>query len=232
MAPHWRADPHPGSIAHAAATGGWPRTMTASVLLDRNAIVETFRQWDEARQPLDAELSESLAALAAFQSHLEAWQQELAGEREKLRLQSEELNAERARLEREQGASQQDQAKLAELTAELHASRDKVGALSTSLLSRTEELRVLDMRRTELATELDLSRAREKELKVALDEIKQSREEERLQATEATATTENRPAERHVEKHADNPVLASVMEQFGKLRQQRAMDRPAFKKGR
>jgi hypothetical protein len=30
----------------------------------------------------------------------------------------------------------------------------------------------------------------------------------------------------------DNPVFSSVMEQFGKLRQQRAMDRPASKKGK
>jgi chromosome segregation ATPase len=231
--------------------------MTASVLLDRDTIVDKFRQWDAAQQPLDAELSESLAALAAFQSHLEAWQSELARERESLQTLGDELSAERERLGCEQGTAQLDQTKLTELTTELHTSRDKVGALTTSLLSRTEELRVLDTRRAELATELELSRVREKELKVALDEIKQSREQERLQSTEETrrlrellesrpeasdplvqaerletGTAEHRAAERHVEKQADNPVLASVMEQFGKLRQQRAMDRPAFKKGR
>jgi hypothetical protein len=119
-------------------------------------------------------------------------------------------------------------------------------------VSRTEELRVLDERRAELATQLDLSRVRENELKVALDEAKHAREQDQAQAAEEsqklrellrrqsekadvqprTAPAEN-GAERHSESHvANNPVLASVMEQFGKLRQQRAQDRPALKKGR
>jgi chromosome segregation ATPase len=225
--------------------------MTAPVILDREAIRDKFREWDEVQQPLDVELSESLAALAAFQSHLEGWQQELARERE-------ELRAERARLGHDQSSSESSQKLLNELTAELEGSREKSGQLSAMLLSRTEELRVLDGRRAELATELELAQIREKELKTALDETRKNLEQERSEAAAETqrlrelleskvesenvsnaedrataAPVERQPSERPSESRpAENPVLASVMEQFGKLRQQRASERPALKKGR
>jgi chromosome segregation ATPase len=199
-----------------------------------------------------------LAALSAFQAHLDAWQGELARERESLR-------AERESLLRDGSTAGEDQANLSELGNELNATRDKVNALTTMLLSRTEELRVLDNRRAELVTELELSRAREKELKVSLDDIRQQRDAERIQWGEETrrlrellerrlesapATSspeqaggneppavQHRVSERPVERLAertpeDNPVFASVMEQFGKLRQQKARAGSALKKGR
>lgn len=171
--------------------------MTASVLLDGETIRDAFRQWDEGQQPIDAELSESLAALSAFQAHLDAWQQELARERD-------ELRADRERLGHDQSSAEQDQTRLAELTAEADASREKIDELTVLLASRTEELLVLES---------------------ALVPGPTTREE--------PTQVEHRSVERPSEKQAtDNPVLASVMEQFGKLRQQRALDRPALKKGR
>jgi hypothetical protein len=99
--------------------------------------------------------------------------------------------------------------------------------------------------------ELELVREREKELLASLDENKQRLEQERAETQrlrellEVSAESgkapsrsnappiEPRAAERSNEiKAADNPVLASVMEQFGKLRQQRAKDGRALKKGR
>ncbi len=222
--------------------------MTASVLFDRDAIRDKFREWDEVQQPLDAELNESLAALSAFQAHLDAWQQELARERA-------ELCAERECFGHERTTAEQDQARLAELTDEANASRDKVNELTAMLLSRTQELSVLDNRRAEAVAELELVLAREKELLAALNENKQRLEQERSEAAAETQRLrelledsvesgkapsradappiEHRAAERPNENRAaDNPVLASVMEQFGKLRQQRAKDGRALKKGR
>jgi chromosome segregation ATPase len=220
--------------------------MSAATLIDHHRVREQFEQWQAEQLSIDAELNESLAALSAFQSHLEAWQQELARERE-------ELRAARERLGHDQVNSEQSQTRLAELTAELTASRDKVGALTTMLLSRTEELRVLDNRRAEMMTELELSRARERELKIALDDIKQARESERQQSAEETRhlrellqrRLENMDASYREEvagvtrsnpKAPETPetqaVFSSVMEQFGKLRQQRAQAGNALKKGR
>jgi hypothetical protein len=58
--------------------------MTDAILLERESIQATFREWQSEQDALDAELSESLAALSAFQSHLDSWQQQLARERESL----------------------------------------------------------------------------------------------------------------------------------------------------
>jgi chromosome segregation ATPase len=240
--------------------GGSPRIMTTSILIDRSAIRDKFRQWDEGHQPLEAELNESLAALSALQAHLDAWQRELARERESLQVERESLQAQRETLVQDQPNAGQDPEKPEELTNELTATRDKASALTSMLLSRTEELRVLDSRRAELVTELELSRAREKDLKVSLDEIRQEREEDRakwgeetrrlrellehrLETSQAAGSPPRpepvssqaapaRPVERPAERQpAENAVFASVMEQFGKLRQQRAMGN-ALKKGR
>jgi hypothetical protein len=47
-----------------------------------------------------------------------------------------------------------------------------------------------------------------------------------------SSPSEERREKKAVERTEENPVFASVKEQFGKLRQQRAMDRPAPKKVR
>jgi septal ring factor EnvC (AmiA/AmiB activator) len=140
----------------------------------------------------------------------------------------------------------------------LNETRDKTAALTTMLLSRTEELRTLDNCRAEDATELELTRAREKDLAAKLDELKQLREQERAQWAEESRhlreLVERRletgepespaaaadPPPRNVKRsesnsddhQSDNPVLVSIKEQFGKLRQQRTQDRPALKKAR
>jgi hypothetical protein len=127
------------------------------------------------------------------------------------------------------------------------------------LLARTEELRTLDVRRAEIAAELESARSHERELKMSVDELREARErdrvqwlqdsrhlrelvERRLQETEPEIEHEEvtpqqahapaKPAEPQDGEPSDNPVIASVMGQFGKLRQQRALDRPALKKTR
>jgi hypothetical protein len=126
------------------------------------------------------------------------------------------------------------------------------------LLTRAEELRTLDVRRAEASAELEQVRVRERELMTALEELRQTREREQAQWAEESRhlremverrleegqpenngdrragniQTDERREAASDERSAENPIFASVKEQFGKLRQQRAMDRPAPKKAR
>jgi chromosome segregation ATPase len=227
--------------------------MTLVATVNSDAIRETFREWNAERDSLDTELSESLAALEAYQLHLDTWNGQLARERK-------ELQSAREQFERDRSASEKNQSESSAATiAELHAAREKITALTTLLLSRTEELRTLDNNRAEVQTELELSRARERELKSALDEQKRSVEQERSQwsdelkqlrevverqleipaADEPAATivrpTSDTPAPVPPSTGSaqspprESPVLGSIVEQFGKLRQQRAVERQANK---
>ena len=172
--------------------------------------------------------------------------------------------AARNQLDRDRAAAEKGESEAsATLSAELNAARDKISALTTSLLSRTEELRTLDSRRAEVATELELARAREKEFKTALDEHKQSgrtrrgalegraaatpraarapRGSDRCRGTNyascgtACAVAPPQPTVGYTTAQAAaraNPVLGSIVQQFDKLRQQRASDRHSANKPR
>jgi len=226
------------------------RMTTEAPLIDCQPIRGAFQQWHAEQEPLAAELNDSLAALAAFQSHLDAWQQQLARDREELSKAREQFTIERADAETFQAQS------VAETAGELNDAREKIASLTGALLARTDELRALDGRRAEMVTELELARAREKEFKATSEELKQSREEERLhwaeemrqlrelleRSMEARDTerqpvaAENPPAAHSPADDAgratNSPVLGSIVEQFGKLRLQRALDRTAINKTR
>ena len=216
------------------------------------SVRDTFREWHADEEQLDAQLSESLSALSAYQSHLDSWQDQLCREREELRKQRDELEAEKAALE---SALATKQNLSPEQANELAAARDKIATLSASLVARTEELRSLDQQRADLAGELDRARAREKELQSTFDGQKRSLEQQRdqladevrqlresLQRQEQAAAAHDASAPSKSEEHSqhehkpsalhENPVLGSIVEQFGKLRQQRAIDRQASKKPR
>jgi chromosome segregation ATPase len=223
--------------------------MTATTPFDCEAIRGKFRQWQVEQEPIAAQLSESLSALSAYQSHLDAWQQQLAQERG-------ELLAARQQLEKDRSAAGASESRMAESATELNAARDKIAALSASLLARTEELRTLDNRRGEVVTELELARARENDLRRTLEELRHTRDQERaqwaeesrhlrellerrleggdqqVQETAGHPRVAERPNTIGPDRTADNAVFASVMEQFGKLRQQRASERPTSKKAR
>ena len=295
--------------------------MNLAISTSGEALRDTFRAWHAERDVIDSQLSESLAALAAYQSHLDQWQQQLARDRDELAAahdqlernrveaqsaqdqlerernelraakersasewnelrgargtierERDELRAERNQLERDRAAVEQGHVTASStLAAELNAARDKIGALTTSLLSRTEELRTLDNRRAEAATELELARARERELRAAMSELKRSSEQEKSHWTEElrqlhellqrrveTPTAEERVAPAAEQPAAtirsqpanaaqtqsttggggthgirrENPVLGSIVQQFDKLRQQRASDRNSGSKSR
>jgi predicted nucleic acid-binding Zn-ribbon protein len=230
--------------------------MALAPALNCETVRQTFQAWNAERESLDSELSESLAALEAYQLHLDGWQQQLARERE-------ELQAAREQFKRDQSVSDKNHSESSAATiTELHAAREKITGLTTLLLNRTEELRTLDNRRAEVQSELELSRGRERELKAAIDEQKRSVDQERSQwadelkqlravvecqmekpvANEPSGATD-RPtnaapaAPTHTPPttnatQRENPLLGSIVQQFGKLRQQRAVERQVHKRPR
>jgi DNA repair exonuclease SbcCD ATPase subunit len=235
----------------------------STLTLNRESLREAFGQWQTEQEALEAEWNESLAALAAYQSHLDGWQKELAGERDALRRERQAWEREQAEAKAawEQSSSQAG--------TQLTEAREKIALLSQQLVARTEELRLLDQRRGELTTELEVARAQCRDLSADVDEQKQRLERERAAWTEqlkqmrellelrAAAPVTGyddveptgvqpqaaqpveaapRPARPSVGQrpspNSHNPVLGSIMEQFGKLRQQRANDRQTGKKPR
>jgi chromosome segregation ATPase len=122
--------------------------------------------------------------------------------------------------------------------------RQKINSLTSALLTRTEELRDLDQQRNEATAELAVAQAREKELTALLSAQQTDNEAQRqqweLEAARARAEAEKLAelvaAGNHPEtgrncqaatetRPSASAVLGSVMEQFGKLRQQRSLNR-------
>jgi chromosome segregation ATPase len=207
------------------------------IAVERADFERSFREWQAEHSQLEVQLADSLAALEAYQSNLDNWQADLARERDELR----EL---RAAIERECTASGNPSGQNEGLRQELADARQKISSLTTALLARTEELRDLDHQRNEALAELSRAGAREQELSASLAAQQQSTEAERLeweqrieqlredaqQAAELAARGTSFPPARNGEiptasRPSSNAVLGSVMEQFGKLRQQRSMNR-------
>lgn len=209
--------------------------MTSTLIaLDREVVQNSFREWQAEQALLDAQLADSVAALDAYQSHLDSWQQELARERDELRQLRAAIDGSQAGAEVHPDALDPDERELIE-------ARRKISSLTSALLARTEELRDLDHQRGDSHAELALARTREKELASALaaqrqqweKEIAQLREElqRAAEVSPAGAGTNRGESERSSQRKSEprtsaSPVLGSVMEQFGKLRQQRSMNRP------
>ena len=218
--------------------------MTTAATVDHQLIHDSFCQWHADQGALDAQLADSVAALEAYQSHLDAWQRDLAAERE-------ELGKLRAAWNRDQELSGSHGEQVETLELELNDARHKITSLTTALLTRTEELRELDRLRVQTDHQLIEARTREKELAAALEAHRntvptsrptnqpslqprqQNQRDERSTAagppTAANGQAPNtqppngRPAAEPAP--SSNAVLGSVMEQFGKLRQQRSAGR-------
>ena len=218
------------------ADGQGSNAMSSPPVVDREVVEHSFREWQEEQTLLDAQLAESVDALDAYQSHLDSWQQELARERDELRLMREAI-------ERDLAAGGAHCEQIEVLNRELTESRAKVSSLTAALLERTEELRDLERERETGSSELAAARARQLELESALAAQREASEVQHQ--GESHTTHENQGFDNAVEQAAasnqggaakngsarveprrtTSPVLGSVMEQFGKLREQRSMNR-------
>ena len=208
--------------------------------VDPEAVRTSFRLWETEQAELDAQIAESFDALVAYQSHLDDWQRQLVEERDNLR----EL---RATVEQDQALAGAEQTRMEQANKELNDARQQIASLTAVLLARTEELRVLDNQRGDANTEREVARAREQELAAALaarqqsfaserHQLQQEQAHLRQQLEQAVSLVSSRPAGRDEPSksgstrtetpRSTSPVLGSVMEQFGKLRQQRSLNRP------
>src|SRR5947207_1287120 len=70
--------------------------MTITAPINSQAIRESIRSWNAERESLDSQLTESIAALTAYQSHLDTWQRQLAADRKTLNEEREQFGRERA----------------------------------------------------------------------------------------------------------------------------------------
>jgi chromosome segregation ATPase len=208
----------------------------ATITVDRELVQRSFRDWQAEQEALDAQLIDSMAALEAYQSHLDGWQRELARERDELQRWRDELS-------RDKASDGKDHEKLGWLEQELYEARTKISSLTTSLLDRTEELSQLDRQRADVNTELALAKDRERDLSASLEAVQKSFDGQREQWETAIAQMPHQleqslesagveaPAEHVVSEvplgpvAAANPVLGSLMQQFDKLRQQRSVGR-------
>ena len=211
---------------------------TATITVDRELVQRSFRDWQAEQAVLDAQLVDSVAALEAYQSHLDGWQRELARERE-------DLQRTREALDREKVVDGTRHEKLERFEQELYDARVKITTLTTALLDRTEELRQLDRERAHVNTEFAVAKSREKDLTTSLETQQKSFDVQRGQWESAIAEMR-----KQLEQSLDlavaaaeappvpiasdaplgpiaaaNPVLGSLMEQFDKLRQQRSVGR-------
>jgi septal ring factor EnvC (AmiA/AmiB activator) len=194
---------------------------TANLQLDRDVLRATFETWSAAEDSLDAQLTESLEALAAYQSHLDAWQCELAAERAALIQAREQLECEKAAVAANQDAAGQAEAQLA---AEREAAREREKELTMAL---DAEKQLHHLERAQLTAEL----------RQAQDALAQ-----RADAASSAAGAKKAPPSPQlglprksapvVREGTGSAVLGSIVEQFGKLRQQRAVDREASKRTR
>lgn len=223
--------------------------------------VERFRAESVAATE---QIKQERAEIRGSAERLERERHDLSDARSRLARESDELEAARRQLGEDRDALRtRDSATEASLKVELQVAREKISSLTDSLLSRTEELRSLDIRRAEAVAELELVRAREIDLKSALDEHKHTAELDRLNwtaevrqlhdllqrrpettvpishatgiagnpaiepahpASSDSTSNSGTVASKPVSSHG-NPVLGSIVQQFDKLRQQRASDR-------
>lgn len=237
------------------------REMADTLLQNGDAIRDSFREWHAEQESLDGQLAESLSALTAYQSHLDAWQQQLAHERDELNRAREQFERERVVGETtgaqsktestaELSAAQENIAaltsSLSARTEELHTLDNRRAELVTELdLARAhekelkaaleEQKQAQDHERAQWAAELRHVRETSERGVEASELIRQDEVSEQPTVSDPPRATGAIHPDRRANsanRLANNPVLSSIVEQFGKLRQQRATDRQALRKTR
>jgi chromosome segregation ATPase len=199
--------------------------------VDIAPLSDWFAELSATQSEVDRDLDESVAALEAYQRHLDRCQSELATERVALEEQRAELAAERQRLAETQIGTKEEQ------LAELGEAKKLISELRDLLLERTEELRRSDSKRSELVSELQHARARQLEVEKSMEAEKSQHLEQQLRWTEEfqrvseLLEVRTRGEERSTTAPTSDPVLGSILAQFGKLRRQ-AADRRAVQGGK
>ena len=125
--------------------------MTATLSTNGQSLRETFSAWNAERNAIDSQLGESLEALAAYQSHLDEWQQQLAAERGEFRQAQENFERGRRQIEATTGEIDGQRQSLIDAQNALAAERDQL-QLSQQNFERGE--RELEAARAEVESSL------------------------------------------------------------------------------
>jgi chromosome segregation ATPase len=182
-----------------------------ATLLDCQAINDALRAGVVEQDSLDAQLTESLAALEAYQSHLDAWQQKLSQERAELQNAREQFDRYRTAAE-----------KSSELAAELERVRTHEAELQAAV---EEQQRTLERERAHWQSEIQ-------DLRDKLENRGDSAAAATPSGADAALPSAEVPraaANHRRDQAGSSAVLGSIVEQFGKLRAQRAFDRQGQK---
>jgi chromosome segregation ATPase len=186
---------------------------TSALTLDHEPFTDCFRQWRADEQEFAAELEDSLAALDAYQAHLDHWARELAAERNTFQRDCSEWE------HRKQAREQQLEA----LSAELADAREQIVKLTNDLTSKINELRGVEKMRADLAQEVDRLRSEIQHTVVDQQSLPVDRPPQQPQPVADNPVTKNTaPSPIRL---SNNPVIGSVVAQFDKLRQQQAEGR-------
>lgn len=188
---------------------------------------DCVEQWCVEQDALEQDLSESLAALEAFQRQLDAWQTKLATEREQLQQDCKRFNDEQAAWRAENASSDEINNQLSAALAERERLREeglesarRAEQFEEQATESQEKLEQTKRRVTELEETLQSERADMAHQQARWDE--DFRRLRGLLAQQAKPAPQPGVAPQPAPAVAEDPVLDSVLAQFGKLRQQHA----------
>lgn len=187
-------------------------------------------QWRAEQASVEADLAESFAALEGFQKSLDAWRYRLVTQEESLASQAQQLADEQSAWTNEQGDRTELVAQIEASQQELNNQKAEFNAISAQLTEANgyvdtlvQEASVAKDKIAQLEADLEKQREESREQQSRWDEdfkrmrqMLDRRSEAREPATEAPAVAEE------ASTAAEDPVLDSVMAQFGKLRLQKA----------
>ncbi len=202
---------------------------------------ECLEDWRQESARCEEDLNETFEALEGFQRNLESWQQRLVLERK-------ELELERAEVQQLDTATAECEQMLAGAIAaheeELSSSQERATQLEEELTKASAARLSAESAKAQLAVELDQARRKRQELETQLEQNRAEMSRQNQHWSEEFNRVVQMLAEQNSEQDppgscqeepstpatpiavapikSSDPVLGSVVAQFGKLRQQRA----------
>lgn len=195
-------------------------------------LSECVQSWTTEHSRIALEVAESLEALEGFQRQLDQWQAQLAEQREQLAAERQALAESQAEWTAERGTADEVDKQLVAAQAESDTLREQLAGeaqradeLQEQLAQNQSDLDRATRREAELTQALDRQRAERAEEQARWDEDFRRMRELLQHQVDTSPPAETPPADPLREPEAvavADPVLDSVLAQFGKLREQQA----------
>lgn len=156
--------------------GGTQTRMTLALANPGSVVHDTFRAWHTERDAVEVQLQESLAALEAYQSHLDQWNEQLARDRARLQVDREEIERREAEITAAASAFDIERQELHEAKK---ANQTELAALRVEREAFLAERGALQGEQARLHTERDTFRQQQERLQQERAEVCAAREEAR-----------------------------------------------------